>query len=47
MNTIPVTGDTSSLVPSTGGGGAAAAGVVNAWSTPNVVPALLIATSRT
>ena len=47
MNTLPDTGLTSSLWPSTGGGGAGAAAVVNVWSGPNVVPAALTATSRT
>ena len=47
MNTVPVTGETFSVLPSTGGGGAGAAGVVNVSSAPNVVPAPLVATSRT
>ena len=34
MNTVPVTGDAFSVCPSTGGGGAGAAGVVNVWSAP-------------
>src|ERR1700733_4000366 len=46
-NTVPVTGVAFSLVPSTGAGGAAAAAVVNVWSAPSVIPALLNATNRT
>ena len=47
MKTVPVTGWAVSVWPRTGGGGAGAAAVVNVWSTPKVVPALLVATSRT
>ena len=47
MNTTPETGATSTDLPSTGGGGGALAGVANVWSGPSVVPALLLATSRT
>ena len=47
MNTLPDTGLMSSLWPSTGGGGAGAAAVVNVWSCPKVVPAALTATRRT
>ena len=47
MNVLPLTGAAFWVWPSTGGGGAAALGVVNVWSGPLVVPALLVATIRT
>jgi hypothetical protein len=47
MNTSPLTGAALTVLPSTGGGGAGSFAVVNVSSGPNVVPALLAATSRT
>ena len=46
-NTSPLTGSALNDPPSFGGGGGGSSLVVNVASGPNVVPALLVATSRT
>ena len=46
-NTKPDTGTALTVLPSFGGGGGGSALVINVWSGPKVVPALLLATSRT
>ena len=46
-NTSPLTGSALNDPPSFGGGGGGSSFVVNVASGPNVMPALLVATSRT